>query len=289
MANFDLTPFDITTPKPKPGGTTALTVPGHRIDEVREFARYEEGCAVLWAPTSGATTASVNRTRCEVKGKPFYLADGVKHIARLTSQVQQVNWKGSFVLIQAHCHDGNDPTLKGFIETKDRLSGVFKVGLRIAPDPAAPPKQVVFEPVDLAQPFTVQVCLHAGGKVEVGFEQEGCKEMLSAWLSDERAARPHVFHMGAYNQVDQGHESEPATDGTLLRIVDILECHEQSEGTPPLDGAAFNAMIDHACTLPRQAMLLELNRITDLIDEADLPDDVSGPLYLRIKAIKGQA
>lgn len=278
MVNFDLTPFDVTTPQPGPDGVTALTVPGHRLDEVEPFACYENECALLWAPTSGATTASVNRTRTELKAKPFSLDDHDEHIARLTAKVDQVNWKGSFVVIQAHCHGYGDPTLKGFIETKDGRTGTFKVGLRTEASGDAPPKQVVFEGVDLAQPFTVQLRLKRGGAAEAYFEQGGQCKSLRCQLSAERAARLHVFHWGAYNQVDQGHPSEPKGDGTRLRVLDILECH----WTPVGDTKAFLAEIKAACS----ALEEQLNVISSQIDSSNLEDAESGPLYTRIRAIK---
>jgi hypothetical protein len=278
MANFDLTPFDITTPKPGSDGATALTVSGECIEEVKEFAWYESNYAVLWAPTSGATTASVNRTRAELKAQPFCLDDHDEHIARLTAKVDRVNWKGSFVVIQAHCHGYGDPTLKGFIETEDGCTGTFKVGLRTEAGGEAPPKQVVFEGINLAQPFTVQLRLKRGGAAEAYFEQGGQCRSLRCQLSAERAARLHVFHWGAYNQVDQGHPSEPKGDGTRLKVLDILECHWSPVG----DAQAFLKEIKAAC----KALEEKLNTISNQIDNSNLDGAQSGPLYTRIRAIK---
>ncbi|UFH49639.1 polysaccharide lyase family 7 protein [Pseudomonas sp. KNUC1026] len=285
MSRFDLVPFDITTPKAKPGTDTAWTVPGTRVEDVKEFASCKADHAWLWAPTSGATTQSVHRTRCELKGGPFDVAGvAVEHSVSITAQVLRVNWAGKFVLIQAHCHDGNDPTFKGFIDSRDGgLTASFKVGLRTGGEDD-PPQKVLFDRIDLKERFSVGVALWPDGWIEIRFQQGTRTALLKEQLSSARAKRPHVFHAGIYNQVDKGHASEPAGDGTELRLFEVLEAHR------PLNFLVLTKLIDRAAVLGNAAdRAKELQRITDLIDEFAKPllsNEERSLLYERIKALK---
>lgn len=275
---FDLSGFDLTTPQKKPNGTTALTVPADDLSTVSEFAYYDGENLMLWAPTTGATTSSVKRTRCELKGQPFYLADADEHRASLRAEVEKVNWSGEFVVLQVHCDDGNDPTMKMFIDGTD-----VTVGLRTKASTADPKKVLLYPSLDLSRPVTFQVDITRDGLVTASVAQDRT-ETLAGQLEPKRAARPHVFHWGVYNQVDKGSTHEPVGDGTLLRVLaQPLEFH----GAPP--GVDFTAMLDAAEQLGGQTRKLELNRVTDLIDEADIPKADKAPLYTRIKALKKTA
>lgn len=280
---FDLSSFELTTPMPKPGGKTALTVPGKDIGRVAEFAFYDAGQLLLWAPTTGASTESVKRTRCELKGEPFYLADAPIHRASLHAKVERVNWYGEFVVLQAHCDDGNDPTLKTFIETEDGNTGSFNAGLRTKASTTAPKKVTVYPGLDLSRPFTATINITKAGLVTLTVVQDRT-ETLTGQLEPARAARPHVFHWGVYNQVDKGNAKEPAGDGTLLRIIDPPQ---ELHGEEPIPAKVdFNALLDAAAKLTGTARKVELQRITDLIDDSDLSDADQGPLYTRIKSMK---
>lgn len=275
---FDLSGLELTTPQKKPNGTTALTVAGDQLDQVSQFAYYDGDDLMLWAPTTGATTASVKRTRTELKGQPFYLADAEVNRAGLPAKVEKVNWAGEFVILQAHCDDGNDPTVKTFIDGE-----AVTVGVRTKASTTDPKKQTVYVGLDLSRPFTLDLELSNTGVVTLTVAQD--RTETATWqLEPKRAARPHVFHWGVYNQVDKGSDQEPAGDGTLLRVLARpLEFH----GAPP--GVDFDQLLDAAEQLGGQPRKLELNRITDLIDAADIPKAEKAPLYTRIKALKKTA
>ncbi|MBF7143406.1 MULTISPECIES: polysaccharide lyase family 7 protein [Pseudomonas] len=229
MPRIDLTRYDLTTPEvhPDPDRDTAWTLPGHEWEKVRAFVECGENEMLLRAPTTGATTESVKRTRCELKGKPFSLHSKRRFCARITAQVTKVNWKGSFVLIQAHCHDGNDPTFKGFIETTDKKTAVFKGGLRTGDSTASPPKTMIHDNLLLSEPFTATIVLGPASAIAVTMSQGDSSKTLTGKLSNTRAHRAHVFHMGIYNQVDKGAAEEPEDDGTHLKVLELQEWVEE--------------------------------------------------------------
>lgn len=318
MQTLDLNGLEITVAMPKPGAKTAYTGPAHDLGYVSEFAWKDKGDLLLWAPTDGATTQSVHRTRCELKGKPFLLKSAPLHRAFLKALAEKINYAGECVVIQAHCDDGNDPTLKGFLRTEDGKTGDFLVGLRTTKSSSDPKKQMVYEGLDLSRPFSAEIRILKAGDISITVKQDRT-ESIKGKLDAERAKRPHVFHWGAYNQIDKGKPGEPKGDGTRLRCFPgqpleyhgpVAEVVETPDPTPqptpdptpnptpePGEGddhdtddqpstTNFDDLLDEAQKMTGKARGDELNRITDLIDDADIPKAEKAPLYVRIKAIK---
>lgn len=291
MPRIDLTPYDITTPKPHPEKGTAWTVPGTDVGLVPEYVQCKQNEVSLWAPTSGATTESVKRTRCELKGKPFALEEKRYAYARITTRVEQVNWKGEFVLIQAHCHDGNDPTFKGFISTSDGKTAVFKGGLRTDESTSSPPKETILSNIRLDSPFTAAVYLEqlnnadqSTWTVRVTLQQGERCGALAKSVDAKRGCRPHVFHMGTYNQVNKdecpdGTPLDPEKDGTRLVVTELLETFGHR--------ARYEGRLDEAAIMTdRTKRLKKLDQIAELIDKADLPSEDTDALNARLAAIR---
>lgn len=291
MPRIDLTPYDITTPKPHPEKGTAWTVPGTDVGLVPEYVQCKQHEVSLWAPTSGATTESVKRTRCELKGKPFTLKEKRYAYARITTQVEQVNWKGEFVLIQAHCHDGNDPTFKGFISTLDGKTAVFKGGLRTDGSTSSPPKETIFSGIRLDSPFSAAVYLEQINSadqsmwaVRVTLQQGNRCEGMERTVDAKRGARPHVFHMGTYNQVNNdehpaGAPLDPEKEGTRLTVTELLETFGHR--------ARYEGRLDEAATtVDGSKRLRKLDQIAELIEKADLPSEDTDALNIRLQAIR---
>lgn len=89
------------------------------------------------------------------------------------------------------------------------------------------------------------------------------------------------FKAGVYSQEKVG--GVGAGQATFIHL-DMRHGDVVPPSVPvPVD---FNALLDAASKLPRKEMLAELNRVTNLIDDADISDETQAPLYKRIKAMK---
>lgn len=234
---IDLKLYKVTTALAKANKNEARTFqPGDDLTLASQYLAMQGGRIRHWAPTTGAATSSVHRTRSEVVGEAFYLKDAAEHVSDYNWQAEQVNYEDEFVFQQAHCDDGNDPTLKWFgrITDKANLIGEILYGLRTAAGSSDPKKKTILTNVDFKQPVHTVINMTKGGAVTLVAEQGSNTNQVTAQLSKERAARPHVFHWGPYNQVNMGADEEPEGDGTLLWSNDIAEFHGENYEPAPV-------------------------------------------------------
>jgi len=234
----DLLNYDFTSPKEKPTSKEALTLTaGQDLSQVSDYVYQTDTGVGIWCPTTGATTSSVHRTRSEFKGKPYYLTDQPLHEFEVTFNVSQVNWFGSFVCMQMHCQDGNDPTNKTFFTKSD--SGVYQLmnGMRIENTSKEPQKKLLLDNVQLNQDFTIKYTISKTGLFHIDAYQGDNKGSLEDQLSEGRAKRQHVPHFGSYQQIDEGNSKEPKGDGSRLILILLKEYHGDVPVviTPPVE------------------------------------------------------
>ncbi|QZA71304.1 alginate lyase [Pseudomonas phage AH02] len=219
-----LSEYSVTTPLPKEGKSVARTFqPGESLTPV--LAYVEKG--KLWAATTGATTESVKRTRCEIVGKEFYFKDHERHVSEMVWHMTQINWFGKVVFQQMHCDDGNDPTLKMFATSSDGgKTGKLTYGLRTTDSSQDPKNLTLLDKVTFADDIETRIEIDSQGKITLTASQGDKSSTIEVSLTKGRAARPHVFHWGPYNQINQGSDKEPEGDGTMLYWSDITEDHQ---------------------------------------------------------------
>lgn len=228
--------LDLTTPLKKPGASTARTFKSAELVEsvladleakglIRRGADYFD----VIAPTTGATTGSVKRTRTEFKfPEPIFLKDYTELLIRLKGELLAVNYDGDVVVLQLHCDDGNDPTIKGFYDNGD-----IKVGVRDYDETKDPDKvklvNVGATPALLELEYRIR-----GNKLTVvcGHGESASRKEFT--LTAGRLARPHVPHVGVYNQIDQGADTEPAGDRSALRIYEFYVGEAPDAAQPDL-------------------------------------------------------
>lgn len=232
----DVLSYDITTPLAKKDagiGSTSTDAyewapgnPKKPFSTISEFVYQGPEGVMLWAPTTGAATSSVHRTRAELKGQPYHFGDAPLHVFSVTSKMHKINWFGSIVVMQMHCDDGNDPTEKTFL-TRNAKTGKFQLlsGLRTEASTKDPAKELLLDNVDIMQPFTIKYTITKDGLFTIEANQGSNTGKIEKQLSAKRAARPHVFHIGVYNQQDMGNAKEPAGDGSLIELMDFSEYH----------------------------------------------------------------
>lgn len=228
----DLKIYDITTPLAKKDASInsvseeAYTwIKGKPFDCLTSFVYQGSKGVMLWAPTSGATTSSVHRTRCEVKGEPFYFKDEALHKSTMTSLVHKVNWFGSVVVMQMHCDDGNDPTNKTFLEVKADGTARLLNGMRLTKSTSDPKKLVLLDNMNLSLPYSITYCTTKEGLFTIDAVQGENKGHLEGQFDSARVARPHVYHWGVYNQINEGDPLEPVGDGSLVELIEMSEYH----------------------------------------------------------------
>lgn len=277
--------YSVTTPLAKPNSKVARTFqPGEDLSPVAAYI----GQGMCFAPTTGAATQSVHRTRAEIVGKPFYFKDAESHLSQMTWHLAGLNWAGKAVFQQMHCDDGNDPTLKLFIISADGgKTGRIDYGLRTTDGSADPRNRTLLDHVDFTKAVTTSIRVSADGVVSISAAQNGSAGSIEEKLSAKRAKRPHVFHWGVYNQVNMGDIREPAGDGTLLYWSDITELHSNAQ-TPTLAekiDAVYNDW--KASKLEAHDALLAFNILSKEV--AKVPDSSErSPLYNAIKAYKSE-
>jgi hypothetical protein len=298
----DLKVYDITTPLAKKDAGINSTskdaytwIPGKSFDPVSAFVSQGQSGVMLWAPTSGATTSSVHRTRCEVKGDPFYFKDQPVHTSEMTIIIHKVNWLGSVVIMQMHCHDGNDPTNKTFLEVVDG-KGRLRNGMRLTKSTSDPKKTLLLDNIDLSLPFSIKYCTTQDGFFTVDAGQGENKGHLEGQFDSVRASRPHVYHWGAYNQIDEGDAREPVGDGTLVELIHLAEYHGEVPVTiPPVELTPYEAAqkrvdeleVEYYKALKKlqTSIKTELNILTTdmkLLEDKEL----LAPIYIQIKEFK---
>lgn len=282
---INLSDYQVTTPLAKTGSKVARTFqPGEDLTPAAEFIR-QGMCA---APTTGAATSSVHRTRSEIVGEPFYFKDAEQNISQMTWTLASINWFGKVVFQQMHCDDGNDPTLKMFAISADGgKTGRIDYGLRTTDSTSDPKNKTLIDNVDFTLPVTTKISPSQDGLVTISALQGDRLETASAQLSAKRAGRPHVFHWGVYNQVDMGSDQEPEGDKSVLHWTDITEIHGAIAVTPP----TLMEQIDSVYSdwqdgkISRIDALNALNALSKKV--AEVPDSKDrAPLYTQIKAYK---
>lgn len=288
---IDLTPFQITTPHPKPDSSEAWTVPGAQaFTLVNEFCYPNGPYVVMWAPTEGASTPSVLRTRTEWMTAPFLLSSNDTHTNHQVLYASQVNHAGKFVCSQMHDQLFNDPTCKVFWD-----NGKIFGAIRTTDATSDPKYQLVLDNVPLNTPFTIDTSSTRMGLVSVSATCTGRTGTISDQITgSSRLARQHVFHGGAYNQVDRGLPGEVSGEGTRVEIRELVVTHADFQPDPAAEllkqidavAAALKA-IARPTALDKTNAQAQLNILSK--DVAAIPDDKTrAPLYAAIKTIKAQ-
>lgn len=314
---IDLSQLEITTPQMKPGGTTALTVPGSDIAKVSNYVYPTKRGMMFMAPVFGAHTESVHRTRCEWKGKPFKLNSAKRHVNRQKVCIHIVNNAGSVVISQVHDDNSNSPMSKVFWQGGDILTGI-----RTKRTSTDPKKELLFEDFKLevdgevtqeldSEAMTLTVTATQNGRTETVV-----KDLDDSWLDTEL-----VDHGGAYNQVDMGETDNG--DGTALELLELEIIHDSGAAVvppvvtptpapvpaptpaptpspapapPPVSDADKIAQeieaviinykaIHKATTADRTAALTALNALSTKVKSL-ATDEERAPLYDRIKELK---
>lgn len=126
------------------------------------------------------------------------------------------------------------------------------------------------------EPFTYEILIDDGGAATIWFNG---KKVIEDYQFDltSYANDSWYWKAGMYSQ-------EKAKGGTGTGRVRFYALDTTGVGIDK--PVQYGALIDAASKLPRKAMLTELNRITNLIDEAEMPDEEQAPLYARIKSLK---
>lgn len=286
--------LDLTTPLKKQDGNTARTFKSAELVETvladleaKGIIRRGENYFDVIAPTTGATTSSVNRTRTEFKlPAPVFLKNYTEFLVRLKGELLKVNHERDVVVLQLHCDDGNDPTIKGFYD-----NGVIKVGVRQSDKTTAPDKSNVATVG--ATPVLIELEYRIKGNtltVVSGHGETAIRKEFT--LTADRLARPHVPHVGVYNQVEQGAKGELPGDSSVLRIYEFY-AGEAPVVVPPDQAAKLDAELDkllqdyRSGTIDLSAAKLVLNDISTRIKAVENAD-ARYALNVKTAAIKAQ-
>lgn len=292
---IDLKKYMVTTALAKANKDEARTFQaGEDLTLASEFLRTENGMIRQWAPTTGAATESVDRTRAEIVGTAFYAKDSEENVSEYTWYAGKVNYKGEFVFQQMHCKDGNDPTFKAFgrITNAKTMTGQILYGIRKTASSSDPKKVVLIDGIQFGQPINSVISLEPDGTFKFTVTQADRVATFTVKLDEKRAARPHVFHWGPYNQVDMGAKEEPAGDGTLIWSQNIEERHGPVAVEPPVvvDPPVVTPPVVTPPVVEEPADLADeikgrLSEMEDVID--NLPEAQAKELRVLIKEVRG--
>lgn len=120
--------------------------------------------------------------------------------------------------------------------------------------------------------------------VRVTLQQGNRCEGMERTVDAKRGARPHVFHMGTYNQVNNDEHPaaaplDPEKEGTRLTVTELLETFGHR--------ARYEGRLDEAATIvDGSKRLRKLDQIAELIEKADLPSEDTDALNIRLQAIR---
>lgn len=223
--SVDISNYLIATPMPVSlTQPVALELPGSEaLVQCPEFiTQLADGSVRFNAPTKGAATKSVHRTRCEwSEPEHWSLRSATHHWSRQELTLLQVNAAQKVVIAQVHVKGASTPPLKVFWN-KGKLTAGFRSNL----DTAELLNFTLLEDVPLGVRFKLSIHVSSGGSVAISAL---CEKRLSQSpqlkLDKSWAAREFEFHGGLYNQVDFT-DLTPDTDGSVSVISALSTVHE---------------------------------------------------------------
>lgn len=182
----------------------------------------EDGSVQFTAPTKGAASKSVHRTRTEWKEAEYWSLDSAPHHwSRQEMTMVKVNAASKVVVAQVHVKDATTPPLKVFWN-----KGKLAIGFRASFADPAIVNSTILENVPLGVPFKLSVHVTAAGSVSVNALCQGRKSTCPALRLDSSWKDQILqFHGGIYNQVDYS-ESTSDEDGSVCIISELSTTHE---------------------------------------------------------------
>lgn len=221
----DISNYLIATPAPVSlTNPVALELPGaEALIKCPEFVtQLEDGSIRLNAPTKGASTKSVHRTRCEWSEPEYWsLRSAAHHWSRQEMTLSKVNTAQKVVIAQVHVKDASTPPLKVFWN-----KGKITAGFRSNFETATLLNFTLLDAVPLGKPFKVSIHVTAAGSVSISVLCEGRKSVCPTLKLDASwADRVFEFHGGLYNQVDYTDLTDPE-DGSICVLTELSTTHE---------------------------------------------------------------
>lgn len=186
------------------------------------ISRLEDGSIQLSAPTKGAASKSVHRTRCEWKEPAYWaLSSAAKHWSRQEMTVTKVNSALKVVIAQVHVKDATTPPLKVFW-----YKGRITVGFRSSFTSPDVVNSTLHENVPLGVPFKISIGVTASGSISVNVLCQGVPSIkLPLKLDSSWNDQVLQFHGGVYNQVDYS-DTTSDEDGSICIISELTTTHE---------------------------------------------------------------
>lgn len=206
-----------------PTDTLAIELPGPQaLAQYPDLVtRLPDGSLRLTAPTQGAASKSVHRTRCEWK-EPIYwsLASATEHVNHQLMTVTQVNSAQKVVIAQMHVKDDDSPLLKVFWQ-----KGKLTMGFRQTFNQETPVNSTVLADVPLGADFDILIRATSNLTLTVQASCNGRTSNVPLMTLDASwAARIFDFHGGVYNQIDFS-ATTLATDASVCVIKDLQIRH----------------------------------------------------------------
>jgi hypothetical protein len=223
--SVDISNYLIATPAPVSlTNPVALELLGaEALVECAAFVtQLEDGSIRFEAPTKGASSKSVHRTRCEWSELEHWaLSSAAHHWSRQELILTQVNSAKKVVIAQIHVKDANTPPLKVFWN-----KGNITAGFRSNFDTAELINFTLLTGVPLGASFKVSIHATAAGSVSISVLCQGRKSVCpplkldASWTGHE-----FEFHGGLYNQVDYTDFTDPE-DGSICVLTELSTTHE---------------------------------------------------------------
>lgn len=223
--SVDISQYKIATPLPVSStNPVALEVMGdYALANCPScVVQLEDGSVQFTAPTKGAASKSVHRTRTEWKEVEYWpLSSAPHHWNRQEMTLVKVNSALKVVVAQVHVKGANTPPLKVFWN-----KGKLTIGFRASFDNPSIVNSTILENVPLGVPFKISVHVTAAGSVSVSALCQGRKSTCPVLRLDSSWNDQILqFHGGIYNQVDFT-EFTSEDDGSICILSELSTTHE---------------------------------------------------------------
>ena len=220
----DISNFNIATSLPiSATNPIALELIGWRalLECPNVVSMLADGSLQMTAPTSGASSKSTKRTRCEWKEPGYWLLTSAgDHWSRQTMQVTQVNSLQKVVIAQIHVKGSERPPVKVFWN-----KGRIIVGFRSSYLQDDPVNTTVLDNVPLGAEFIINLHANSKGAVSVSASCNGTKSTSAILRLDNTwATKTLAFHGGVYNQIDYSENTNP-DDASICIISNLVISH----------------------------------------------------------------
>jgi hypothetical protein len=220
----DISNFIIATPLPiSDTNPISLDLIGWRalIECPSVIAMLPDGSLQMTAPTLGASSKSVHRTRCEWKEPGYWLfSSAADHWCRQEMRLTKVNSLQKVVIGQIHVQGSERPPVKVFWN-----KGKITLGFRSSYLQDDPVNSTVLENVPLGALFKINIHANSTGAVSVSASCNGVKSTSAIMRLDNTwDTKTLAFHGGVYNQIDYSETTDPE-DGSICVISDLSITH----------------------------------------------------------------